>query len=91
VALCDQDDVWKPGKISRAVALLNESAPECPTLYCSRLAIVENDLTTAGHSPIPRKELSFRTPWSNAPFRRRCNAAFHFPHSSVTFHQITWM
>src|SRR5215469_2768853 len=33
VAFCDQDDVWQPGKLSRAIAVLRTHPEEIPTLY----------------------------------------------------------
>lgn len=43
-AFCDQDDVWLPGKISRAVALLaNETAGQ-PLMYCGRQLITDKAL-----------------------------------------------
>lgn len=35
VALADQDDVWLPGKLSRAMTQLNRIPPGTPALYCS--------------------------------------------------------
>ena len=52
-AFCDQDDYWKPQKISRAVNLLDKEAPETPLLYFSRLDIVDEHLNSLKQSPIP--------------------------------------
>ncbi len=60
LALCDQDDVWRPDKLSRAVTVLNDSCREGPALYCSRLAVVDEHLNLLGYSDIPRRGLSFR-------------------------------
>lgn len=60
VALCDQDDVWRPEKLSRAVARLRHVPQGTPALYCSRLAVVDERLAPLGLSPLPRKGLSFR-------------------------------
>lgn len=60
LALCDQDDVWLTDKISRAVAALNRCSREVPALYCSRLAVVDQNLRFLGYSPLPRRGLSFR-------------------------------
>jgi len=59
-ALCDQDDVWKADKISRAVDVLNRHSAQIPLLYCSRVAIVDENLLPLGYSPIPRRPLTFR-------------------------------
>lgn len=39
VALCDQDDIWLPGKLARAVAHLARLDPGTPALYCSRTLV----------------------------------------------------
>jgi glycosyltransferase involved in cell wall biosynthesis len=49
-AFCDQDDVWLPGKLARAAAML--SAATGPALYCSNVRLVAADLTPIG---IPRE------------------------------------
>ncbi len=53
-AFCDQDDVWKPEKIARAV----EQIMNCPepgrVLYCSRLEYVDEQMKPLGFSLIPR-------------------------------------
>lgn len=36
VALADQDDIWFPDKLARALARLGEGPPDLPALYCSR-------------------------------------------------------
>ena len=41
-AFCDQDDVWLPGKLSAAVSAL--AAFDGPTLYCSAVNLVREDL-----------------------------------------------
>lgn len=58
-AFCDQDDIWKPHKISRAVAFLSRSPREMPALYCSRRVVVDENLKALGYSDIPVKGLSF--------------------------------
>ena len=57
VAFCDQDDVWLPDKISRAVARLEGVSG--PALYCGRLSVVDERLEPLGLSPLPRRGLSF--------------------------------
>lgn len=39
VALCDQDDVWLPGKLEAAVAVLAGLPDDVPALYCCRRLI----------------------------------------------------
>jgi glycosyltransferase involved in cell wall biosynthesis len=55
VAFCDQDDLWRPDKISRAVASLSAVPAAVPAMYCSRLEIVGTDLTTIGFTALPRR------------------------------------
>ncbi|MBT8408160.1 MAG: glycosyltransferase [Alphaproteobacteria bacterium] len=49
-AFCDQDDVWLPGKLTRAIAAL---APvgDAPALYCGRTFITDAGLRINGLSP----------------------------------------
>jgi glycosyltransferase involved in cell wall biosynthesis len=60
LALCDQDDVWQADKVSRAVELLSACPPNLPALYCSRLALVDENLKPLRLSEMPAKGLSFR-------------------------------
>jgi glycosyltransferase involved in cell wall biosynthesis len=48
-AFCDQDDVWLPHKLSRAVQML--AADKGPALYCSNVTLVADDLTVLGVPP----------------------------------------
>lgn len=66
-AFCDQDDVWQPDKIARAVALLAHCAPDAPTLYCSRQNLVDPELRPLGLSSLPCKPLSFRNALVECP------------------------
>lgn len=53
VMLSDQDDVWLPGRIDRAAQQM--CGREGPTLYCSRLELVDEALRPLGiSSPWPR-------------------------------------
>lgn len=47
IMLSDQDDVWLPGKIERATAAL-EGSGDTPTMYCSRLRLVDAALQPLG-------------------------------------------
>jgi glycosyltransferase involved in cell wall biosynthesis len=40
-AFCDQDDVWEPDKLARAVAALNQAPPGVPALYGSRTRLID--------------------------------------------------
>lgn len=36
VAFCDQDDIWKPRKLEKAIEWLDAQDPSVPALYCGR-------------------------------------------------------
>jgi glycosyltransferase involved in cell wall biosynthesis len=52
-AFCDQDDIWLPDKLARAVSRLQDSVG-APTLYCSRVMCVDRSLRPLGPAPIKR-------------------------------------
>jgi glycosyltransferase involved in cell wall biosynthesis len=54
-AFCDQDDVWLPDKLERAVRTLGGYPREEPSLYCSRLELVDENLDHLGYSKIPNR------------------------------------
>jgi glycosyltransferase involved in cell wall biosynthesis len=54
-ALADQDDVWLPDKIERAVFSLGRHGTEEPAMYCSRVEYVDESLRHIGYSRIPKK------------------------------------
>ncbi|MCA1711298.1 MAG: glycosyltransferase family 2 protein [Actinobacteria bacterium] len=56
-ALADQDDVWMPEKIARAVAAL--SAIRGPALYCARVLVVDEQLRPLYPHELPRRGPSF--------------------------------
>lgn len=58
VMLADQDDVWLPGKVDRAWAVLGP-AGVTPTLYCSRQQLVDAQLQPIGLSPCWARPPSF--------------------------------
>jgi glycosyltransferase involved in cell wall biosynthesis len=58
VMFSDQDDVWLPGKIARAVERLAPFRDQ-PALYCSRLRLVDEDLAPLGLSPAWPRPPSF--------------------------------
>lgn len=60
VAFCDQDDVWMPDKVSRAVTTLERTvSKDVPGLYCSRYAITDEKLSVRAYSIVPRRGPSF--------------------------------
>lgn len=58
-AFCDQDDVWLPDKVTRAVRLLGDVDESIPALYCGRAWYVDRELGTIGLSPLPSGAPSF--------------------------------
>lgn len=50
-AFCDQDDVWFPDKLARAVKFLETIPADRAGLYCSRQALVDEHLRPIGLSP----------------------------------------
>ncbi len=51
-ALSDQDDVWLPEKLSRAVAWLETMPEEVPALYCTRTEAIDEEGKSLGLSPL---------------------------------------
>jgi glycosyltransferase involved in cell wall biosynthesis len=60
VAFCDQDDVWLPDKLARAVAALARCPADLPALYCSRTVICDAALTGRRPSRLPSRPPAFR-------------------------------
>lgn len=57
---CDQDDVWKPDKLARAISQLDSIPANIPAMYCSRTELVDESLKPLGYwPPKPRKGASF--------------------------------
>jgi hypothetical protein len=59
VAFADQDDVWLPGKLARAVSLLSRLPEQVPALYCGRQCLVNAVLDPIGRSAVPPRPLGF--------------------------------
>lgn len=59
-AFCDQDDVWLPRKIERAVEMLEAADATVPLLYCCRTRYADAHLRPLGLSELPCHPLSFR-------------------------------
>lgn len=57
-AFCDQDDVWLPDKLRRALGTLEVLPQNEPHLYCGRQILVDENLHPIGYSSIPRRPLS---------------------------------
>ena len=50
-AYADQDDVWEPDKLSRAVAALERVPAGAPALYCSRSSLIDEKGRPLGLAP----------------------------------------
>lgn len=77
VMLADQDDVWLPGKIERAIDYLLSRGEE-PALYCSRLRLVDVNLNPLGLSPKLPQKLTFQNALAESVVVG-CTAAFNRP------------
>jgi glycosyltransferase involved in cell wall biosynthesis len=51
-AFSDQDDVWLPHKLERALQFISDVSQELPLLYCSSTTYVDHHLSVIGGSPI---------------------------------------
>lgn len=58
-AFCDQDDLWDPDKLEKALARL-DSNPQRPQVYCCRTRIIDPDGQVVGQSVLFKKPTSFR-------------------------------
>ena len=59
-AFCDQDDIWFPDKLARALAVLARQNPAVPAVYCGRTLIVDEAGEPRGNSPLFTRRPSFR-------------------------------
>lgn len=58
-AFCDQDDVWQPYKLSRAVEKLQSRPSDTPLMYCSSTQMVDEELNHLNIWPaLPPKPLN---------------------------------
>ncbi len=58
-AFADQDDVWLPGKLARAIGALSRAEADRPVLYCARQVFVDEKLSPIGLSCRLRREPGF--------------------------------
>ena len=61
IALADQDDVWHPDKLSRALEVLAEKDPVVPQLYCAEYVFCDADMRPQGRSHLNRIGVGFPT------------------------------
>lgn len=58
ISFCDQDDVWEPDKVSRAISVLERFNSNVPLLYCGRVEIVDKKLQHKRFGGVPSKKPS---------------------------------
>jgi glycosyltransferase involved in cell wall biosynthesis len=58
-AFCDQDDIWEPDRLTRAVDLLEKGGSGIPALYGSRTRLIDENGNEIGFSPLFRKKPDF--------------------------------
>lgn len=61
VALCDQDDVWYPNKLSRAVSVLENRDQSIPQLYCAEYRYCDQAMVSGDRSHLNRIGVYFET------------------------------
>lgn len=49
-AFCDQDDYWETEKIEKAIGILEKTTQDKPSLYCSKLHLVDKNKKHLGYS-----------------------------------------
>jgi glycosyltransferase involved in cell wall biosynthesis len=59
-ALSDQDDLWHPRKLSRAVQFLSNAPADQPVVYCARTRLIDEQGSEIGLSPLFKRPLHFR-------------------------------
>jgi glycosyltransferase involved in cell wall biosynthesis len=59
-AFSDQDDIWEPDKLSRAIEWLSSIPAQKPALYCSRVRLIDEYDRDCGFSPLFSLKPSFR-------------------------------
>ena len=59
-AYCDQDDVWYPEKLERALSWLSSVSTDVPALYSSRTSLIDAEGRSIGFSQLFRKAPDFR-------------------------------
>lgn len=59
-AFSDQDDIWEPEKLARAIAAIQDVPADVPALYCGRTRYVDENDDDLGLSPLFQRPPSFR-------------------------------
>lgn len=58
-AYADQDDIWEPFKLERALKWLTSIKKSIPSLYCARTHLIDSENKTIGFSPLFNKGSGF--------------------------------
>ena len=58
-AYSDQDDIWEPDKLQRAMDWMRTVSDGAPVLYCSRTRLVDKNNSDIGFSPLFRRPPGF--------------------------------
>lgn len=56
----DQDDIWEPDKLTRAIAWLDRIPSGTPAMFCSRTRLIDDADRPYGFSPLFRHRTGFR-------------------------------
>jgi len=59
-AFADQDDIWQPDKLIRAIERLDKLPKDEPAIYSSRTTLIDEQGKQTGHSPLFKKKPSFK-------------------------------
>jgi glycosyltransferase involved in cell wall biosynthesis len=59
-AFSDQDDVWNSTKLEKSISSLQAINSSSPSLYCSRVRLIDADKRIVGMSPLRSKPPSFK-------------------------------
>lgn len=73
IALCDQDDVWHPDKLSRALEALSSHDGDRPLYYCAEYTFCDAEMHPQSRSQLARGEIRFaRMLYENATSGNTC-------------------
>ncbi|PAW51919.1 hypothetical protein CKQ80_22515 [Pseudomonas moraviensis] len=59
-AFCDQDDIWHPTKLEKSLSQLQKTDPDQPSLYCSRVRLIDAKQRCVGLSPLRKYPPTFK-------------------------------
>lgn len=59
-AFCDQDDIWHPEHLARAIKVLQLYPDNKPSLFCSRTVLIDEFSAPIGHSTLFSRPATFK-------------------------------